>query len=286
MISLKELLAQIKGLNPMPAVSGQLLTAVNKPDSSMEEISQLIQYDPVMTANVLKRCNSAYFGLKYPVESIKHAASMLGTDQLVEVALMESGAKALSGRQDGYGLDDGDMWRQAVSSAVLAKLVSKRLGLSSTSMVFTSALLKDIGKIILEQYVKEDARTISELVAQKKMSFPEAEKQVLGISHAELGAMIAKTWNFSTRMVNIIRYHHLTEITPDMSEKVDKELLAVYLADCICMMIGIGVGADGLSYRFKDEIIEQAGLGPEDISLIIADFGSNMQEIEELFNLK
>ncbi len=116
---------------------------------------------------------------------------------------------------------------------------------------------------------------------KKGFSFQEAEKKVLGIDHAELGALIAKMWKFSPRMIKIIRYHHMT----DEKMKKDPDIAAVYLADCICMMIGGGVGSDGLSYRFQDQVMEELGITAEDLSLIIAEFVVNMQEIEALLKV-
>lgn len=281
MTTIQDLIKEIKNLKPIPAVANQLLTIVDNPDSSMEDIANVIQYDPVMTANVLKTCNSAYFGLKNPAESIKDAVNMLGTDQVIELVLMKSGAQVFCGSQKGYGLEPGEIWRYSVSSAVIAKQVAIRLSLKNKNTIFTSALLKDLGKILLEKYVLRFSEKIQILVKKEKFSFREAEKKIFGIDHAELGAMIAKIWKFSPRMIKIIRHHHLSDETMIK----DKEIAAVYLADCICMMVGSGVGSDGLSYRFKSQVMEELGVSADDISMIIAEFGINMQEIEELLHI-
>jgi putative nucleotidyltransferase with HDIG domain len=281
MSSLQYLLAEIQNLKPIPAVTHQLLAVVDNPGSSMEDMANVIQYDPVMTANVLRTCNSAYFGLKHPAESIKDAVNMLGTDQVIELVLLKSGAAHFSGSQEGYGLEEGEMWRYSVSSAVIAKQMAAKLGLANKNTIFTAALVKDIGKIILEKYVARVRHKILDLVEKENLSFREAEKKVLGIDHAELGAMIAKTWKFSPKMVKIIRHHHLSDETMIK----DKEVAVVYLADCICMMIGVGVGSDGLAYRFRDQTLRELGFGADDLALIIADYGANMQEIENLLNI-
>ncbi len=281
MTTLQKLLKEIKSLKPIPAVANQLLAVVDNPDSSMEDISNVIQYDPAITASVLKTCNSAFFGLKNPAESIKDAVNILGTDQIVELVLLKSGAAALSGRQKGYGLEGGDMWKYSVSSAVIAKQIAAKLSLKNKNTIFTSALVKDIGKIILEKYVTESTPKIQDLVKNKNFSFREAEKKILGIDHAELGAMIAKMWKFSPRMVKIIKNHHL----PDETMIKDKEVAVVYLADCICMMMGSGVGLDGLSYRFKSQIMEEMGMSADDVAMIIAEFGMNIQEVEDLLHV-
>lgn len=278
---IQKLVTQIKDLKPIPAVANQLLAVVDHPDSSMEDIANVIQYDPVITAGVLKNCNSAYFGLKHPAESIKDAVNILGIDQIVELVLMKSGAEIFSGSQEGYGLENGEIWRYSVSSALIAKQVAIKLSLKNKNTIFTSALVKDIGKILLEKYVSRFSKKINVLVKSKKFSFSEAEKKVLGIDHAELGAMIAKIWKFSPKMVKIIRHHHL----PDESMIKNKEIAAVYLADCICMMIGTGVGLDGLSYRFKGRIMKELNFSADDVSLMIADFGVNIQEVEKLLQI-
>lgn len=281
MTSLKHLLEEIRNLKPLPAVANQLLEVVDHPDYSMEDIANVIQYDPVMTANVLRICNTAYFGLKHPAESIKDAVNLLGTDQVIELVLLKSGAGTFSGRQRGYGLEEGEMWRYSVSSAVIAKQIAVRMKMENKNTIFTAALVKDIGKIILEKHVSQSRKKILDFVENENMSFREAEKKAMGIDHAELGAMIAKMWKFSPKMVKIIRHHHLADETMIK----DKEIAVVYLADCISMMIGVGVGFDGLTYRFKDGAIRELGLSADDVSLIIAEYGSNMQEVENLLKI-
>ncbi|MCP4020468.1 MAG: HDOD domain-containing protein [Desulfobacteraceae bacterium] len=281
MSTIQELIKEIKNLKPVPAVISQLLEIVDNSDSSMADIANIIQYDPVVTASVLRTCNSAFFGLKTPAESIKDAVSMMGIDQIVEIVLLKSTYKSLSTSQNGYGLHEGAMWKYSVSSAIIAKQIAKKFNMQNKNTIFTSALLKDIGKTVLDRFVQDSFEKISSLVVHENLSFSAAEKKIIGIDHAELGAMIAKMWKFSPRMVKIIRHHHLG----DISMVKDKEIAAVYLADCICMMIGIGVGADGLAYRFNYEAMKELGVASDDISLIIAEFAQNMSAVEELLKV-
>jgi putative nucleotidyltransferase with HDIG domain len=281
MTPIQVLLKEIKNLKPIPAIVHQLLEVLDNPDSSMSDITQIIQYDPAVTASVLRTCNAAYFGLKNPAESIKDAVNLLGTDQIVDLVLLKSSAKVLSGSHEGYGLHEGAMWKYSVSSAIISKQIAKELKLDHKNTIFTAALLKDIGKIILDRFILDSFEKISGLVTNENLSFMEAEKAVIGVDHAELGGMIAKMWKFSPRMVKIIRNHHLS----DPSQIKDKELAVVYLADCICMMIGIGVGADGLAYRFHKDAMKALGISADDITRIIAAFTSQMQEVEELLQI-
>jgi putative nucleotidyltransferase with HDIG domain len=281
MSAIQELVRDIKNLRPIPPVVHQILEVVDRPDSSMAEVANIIQYDPAVTASVLRTCNSAYFGLKHPAESVQDAVTLLGIDQVVQIVLMKSGVKLLSGKQEGYGLHEGAMWKYSVSSALIAKQIAKRLSLKNKNTIYTAALLKDIGKTVLDRFVLDSFEKISTLVVAGGLSFREAEKKIIGVDHAELGGMIAKMWKFSPRMVKLIRHHHLS----DISMVTDKEVATVYLADCICMMIGIGVGSDGLAYRFNEQAMKSLSMDADDISRVIALFAVNMQEVENLLNL-
>ncbi|MCD4741185.1 MAG: HDOD domain-containing protein [Desulfobacteraceae bacterium] len=281
MTTIQKLVKEIKDLKPIPAIVNQIVAAIDDPNCSAEDIANIIKFDPSVTTNLLKTCNSAYFGLANPVDSVKDAVSILGIDQIIELVLLKSGAKALSKKQKGYGLHEGIMWKHAVSSALIAKKICKKVNLGNENRIFTAALLKDIGKTVLDQFVSGSFEKIINLVHKDGYSFREAEKKIIGIDHGELGAMIATEWNFSTKMINIIRHHHLN----DESQRKNNDIAIVYLADCICMMMGIGIGEDGLAYRFHTDVISHLNITHEDIALIIADFSQDMQKVEKLINV-
>ncbi|MCK5310485.1 MAG: HDOD domain-containing protein [Desulfobacteraceae bacterium] len=281
MSAIKELIKEIKNLKPVPAIVNQITTAIDDTNCSAADIAEIIKFDPAVTANLLKTCNSAYFGLSNPVDSVKDAVSILGMDQIIEIVLIKSGAKALSKKQKGYGLHEGAMWKHAVSSALIAKEICKKTNLGNKNIIFTATLLKDIGKTVLDRYVSNSFEKIINLVQKKGYSFREAEKKIIGIDHGELGAMIATEWKFSSKMINIIRHHHLS----DELQQKNSDIAIVYLADCICMMMGIGIGEDGLAYRFHGDVIKNLNITHEDIAMIIADFTQEMQKVEELINL-
>jgi putative nucleotidyltransferase with HDIG domain len=281
MAAMQELLKEIKRLKPIPAIVNQIIEIIDKPDSSMKDIAKIIKYDPALTANLLKICNSAYFGLKKPAESVEDAVSLLGIDQITELVLMKSGASVMTEKLDGYGFAKGAMWKYSVSSALIAKQIATRLSMESKNRIFTASLLKDIGKTLLDKFVFESFDKINALVLNQNMSFIEAEKKIIGVDHSELGAMIAKIWKFSPQMVNIIRNHHIK----DCSTYKDKDIAVVYLADCICMRLGIGVGADELAFRFHKEVMQELGINANEMPEIIIEFSENMQKVEELLSI-
>jgi len=177
MTAIQVLIKEIKNLKPIPAVVHPLLEAVDDPNTDMEDVAKIIQYDPAITASVLRTTNSAFFGLRHPAESIKDAANLLGTDQIINLVLLKSGAGIFAGNQVGYDLNEGAMWKYSVSPAIIARQIAKKLKIPHKSSIFTAALLKDISKTILDGFVQDAFEKISGLVTHENLSFMEAEKK-------------------------------------------------------------------------------------------------------------
>lgn len=282
MPDLKDIVRQIDLLEPVPPIATQIMALAEEPDSALSEIADLILNDPAITANLLKICNSAYFGLNRKVESVRDAIAFVGLDQIVQLVMLNSVSQNLKKQLQGYGLGEGELWRHAVSSAHVAKILAGKFGISQNKhLIYTAALLKDIGKLILGRFVAFSFEEINILVNSKGFSFNEAEKKVIGMNHEELGAMVGQKWRFSDKLIYIIRHHHLS----NESAREDLETSLVYLADIICMMMGVCTGADGLSYRFYSDVLKRMDLTEKDLQAIIAEMGENQQKIENLLNL-
>jgi putative nucleotidyltransferase with HDIG domain len=257
------------------------MSITEDPESSMHDLSDVIIYDTAVTSNLLKVANSAYFGLLEKVDSVHQAIVLIGMEQVANLVLLSAGSENLKGSQEGYDLEAGDLWKYSVSSALIARELAEKKGVKETHLIFTAALIKDIGKVILNQYVKNSFDKINVLVTEQYYTFREAEKEVIGIDHAELGGMVAENWKFSPKMIEIIRNHH----RPQESSISEFESSIVYMADTICMMMGIGVGSDGLAYRFHQKVVERLGLTERDFQKIIAGFGEKLPQVEAMMNV-
>jgi len=282
MTDIKEIIAQIDQLTPVPPIAAQIMALAEDSDSSMAQIAELILNDPAITANLIKTCNSAYFGLNRKVDSVQDAIVYVGLDHIVQLVLLNSVSKTFSNEPEGYGLGEGELWRHAVSSAQVAKILAGKFGLSRNKhILYTAALIKDIGKLILGRFVAFSLEQINILVNCKGFSFDDAEREVIGMNHEELGALVGQKWCFSNKLIYIIGHHHLS----DESAREDLETSLVYLADIVCMMMGVCTGADGLSYRFYSDVLNRLKLSEKDLQEIIAEAGEEQQKIEYLLNL-
>jgi HD-like signal output (HDOD) protein len=275
------LLKQIDRLKPFSQIEHKVLQIVGNEDSSMKDLVEVIQYDPSTTANLLRMCNSSYFALSRKITSVQQAVTYLGTDKVAWMVMTGGSSQVLGKAQPGYDLSEGELWRYSVASALIAHDIAEKCRFNNSAFVFTSALLKDLGKIILNDYVKDAAQEIMSGVRERGMTFLEAEKEVLGVDHAEIGARIGEKWGFSPLMVQVIRNHHI----PKISSSDDLSLPIVYLSDSICMMMGIGGGLDGLAYRYHQDVVDRLHFSDMDLQETIANFQEKFRSVEEWIHL-
>jgi putative nucleotidyltransferase with HDIG domain len=166
-----------------------------------------------------------------------------------------------------------------VAVALASSTVAQRIHLPNVNLVFTVGLLHDIGKVVLNEYVAESFVEIVRKVREDRSTFVEAEQEVLGYSHQEVGAKIAEMWKLPEPMIQCIRYHH----DPSKLDPPDLLVDTVYIANCICLMLGIGLGEDGLCYRADEVVMQRHDLHESDLEVAGAQMLIDLKRVEQLF---
>jgi putative nucleotidyltransferase with HDIG domain len=276
-----KILRKVAQLPPFPVVVQRALQLVANPTSSAQDVVDVIQFDQSITADVLRLCNSAYFSLQRKVNSLREALVLIGFNQLFEIILSRQSSHLFSGPSTGYDLQRGELWRHSVASSLLSGIITKRLGRQPSPVLFTAALLHDIGKVVLSEFVKDYFEEIKKLVQEKSVSFSDAEKEILGIDHAELGGRITEEWKFPKVIVSSVRYHHAPFSTSDPDETVR----LTHLCDVVAMLSGIGGGSDGLFYHSPEEILNHYRLNEEDIERFMIQLEDQFGQVKELLNV-
>jgi HD-like signal output (HDOD) protein len=248
----------------MSATAAKVLSLLGTPDTDIADIEESIKFDPGLTANILKLANSAYFGFPGTVSSVKQAVAHLGWKRMYQL-VVASAVNALMERPvPGYDLPRGELWRQAIAGAVSALAVNEVANIHDGEEAFTAALLRDIGKMIIGDYIDSYYQQI-EVALDKGISFEEAEREVLGTDHSEVGGWILKHWSLPGELVDAVRWHS----RPDDAEKVEVTIDVVHVADAISMAVsnGLDVGAIGV---FPDAtVMNRLGLTPESLPGIV-----------------
>jgi putative nucleotidyltransferase with HDIG domain len=274
-----EILKNVGALPPLPTTAIKLMNVLNDPRSTVEDIVETIRYDQAITGQVLRLCNSAFFGLSRTVTSLNDAMLCLGSVKVLQLVMSVHTNSMLSRKQIGYGLERGVLWKHSVAVALAASGIAQRLGGTMVNLVFTAGLLHDIGKVVLNEYVADEFMEIVRRVNEEHLSFSEAESNVLGFSHQEIGARIGEMWKLPEPIIRCIRYHH----DPESIEPADALVDIVYLANCICLLLGIGLGEDGLYHRAHEEVMRRNSLRENDLEIIGAQTTIDLKRVEQLF---
>lgn len=278
MTEVKDILALVDRLPPMPAVVQQVLSLLQDPDFSFSELLDTVRLDPGITAHVINICNSPYYGLKQKVSSLQQAMLLLGSQQLMEIILSGKVVGHFKKGQRGYRLTRGELWKHCMASALLAQTLGERLKFPDLPTLFTAALMHDVGKLVLSEYVDKDFAQIEQMVAAGQ-SFAEAERQVLGLDHAILGGAVARKWNFPENIVAAIAFHHNPEAAAPQYRPLAN---LVTLANLLCVSLGVGTGADGLASAVNPRLLQDVGLRSRDLDMLLLDLKDILDDAADM----
>ena len=281
MSRLEEVLLLIDHIPPFPKVAQRVMDLLVDSNTTATQLAEVIQFDAAITANVLKICNAAYFGLPRKVSSLDEGLVVIGHDILKDIIITSSSAKFFKGKVGaGYDLGDGELWKHSVACGIMAKLLVSTVADIDASSVFTAALLHDIGKRFLSTFIADDFQKIIKLVQDEQLTFEAAEHEIIGIDHAVLGGIIFQKWGFPSDMKEAVENHH----APDALDRDDLTAL-VALANAIVLSMGIGVGINGLATAIDGTGLKRFGLDLDRIQLYMMDLFTEMEKAQELLNL-
>ncbi len=198
------ILKSIDKIPAFPATIQKVIELLQDEDYSVNDLVNVIKFDQAVTANILKISNSAYFGVRQKIKSIHDAVVYLGQQQLVRAVQTAGISKYFQKAGHGYVRQSRDLWEHSVAVALMSQILSRKLISREDPVLYTAALLHDVGKIILGEYVHGSFEQIMNRITKLKCSFLEAEEAVIGINHAELGGRIADRWNFPAEIRDAI----------------------------------------------------------------------------------
>jgi putative nucleotidyltransferase with HDIG domain len=276
MSAIEDILAKIDFLPPLPGTLNKALQVIDSPDVAIKDILEYIQYDSALSANILKLCNSSFFALNRRISSLKEGIAIIGLAELRRMILFILSRRVFANEYRGYEARPGELWRHSIASAIIAAHLQKTYPCGEGDL-FTAALLHDVGKMILSDHVAGETRKILELVREHGYTFLDAENEVIGMTHAEVGARIMSRWNFPSVLVESVRFHHHPEAVP---QSAFTHFLA--LANIMALLLGYGTDTDGLATRGYPELYKQYGIKEKDLERILTATLEKIQDVEKM----
>lgn len=263
------LLEKDANLPTLPAVMHRLTSTVNNPNADAGQVAKIIKDDPAMTARVLKMVNSAAYSGGENITSIQQAVARMGFVAIKNVALSTSVFSAFNSCKNTV-FDREEFWRHSVCVGIGANVLYRHTQETCKlkiprDVLHLAGLLHDIGKILFESRFHDEFGQAVQQAAAGRPLF-EAEKELLGVDHSEVGAWLGERWNLSREIVEAIRWHHIPEQT---EEKYLDLLRLVHTANHIINLEKIGNGGDSASPAFNIGVWRRLGLKVRDIREIV-----------------
>lgn len=225
-----ELVSENMDLLVLPDIYNKVTEKLEDPNSSNDAIAAVLRIDPVLTGRLLKLVNSAFYGLPRQVADISQAVGMVGRTELGHMVL----GTAVAGLK--IKINDDVMplkafWRHSIYTAVVARLLARQLpDLRDPEEVFVAGLLHDLGRLVIAHTMPDKLIEANKLVDFDHFTSPQAEREVLGFDHTEVGEALFTMWKLPEMLVKSCRYHHHPEAAGDMQQAVWLVYLAHELA--------------------------------------------------------
>jgi putative nucleotidyltransferase with HDIG domain len=272
-----------ESLNALPAfpkVVQKAMELLDDPETTMEELAEVLKYDQALTANILRLTNSAHFGVSRQVTSLETALALLGQQQIRQVLIASASMPFLAKETEGYNMQASDLWAHGMGCAIISEAVAARCDCEEPAALFTAALLHDIGKTVMHLYVGPRLKEIVTRANSQNVTFTEAEWEVLGGDHAVIGSDVLRKWEFPPDIVRAVRNHH----DPDLYMQDDLSAMLA-LSDIFTVQLGIGVGVDGFRYKINPELPARLGMDQRTLHQCMLDGYAAYQKASDMLSL-
>jgi putative nucleotidyltransferase with HDIG domain len=270
------LIEETNDLPTLPQVTMEVAQLVDSQTASAPKVAQALARDQVLTAQVLKMANSAFYGAPRRISTVTDAIVLLGMHTIRNMTMAVSCQNVLDREVLSYAIRRGDLWKHSICVAYAAQQIAKRAKYRITEEAFVAGLLHDIGKVLISTYLSAEFNNVMVHAREMNQSFSSAEQDILGFDHAEVGARLTEHWNLPNHLVQAIRYHH----NPSWQDPPNTLTAIVHLADVLCITLGIGLGSDGLQYALEQATLERLNLDEaavDSLLMLISEFAANAQ---------
>jgi HD-like signal output (HDOD) protein len=203
----EKVLTSVVNLPVIPKVMFETIKLLDNKYTTAGELNKVISKDQALLTKILTIANSPLYGLQRKVTTIEYAILVLGYRELKNIISALSVAEAFRNKTDKY-LNSKEFMLHSYLTGTACKKLASDIGFNNSGEAFIAGFLHDIGISIIHRYLHSSFINITELVETKGMTYREAELDVLGITHEQVGFILLDRWNFPREISDPILSHH------------------------------------------------------------------------------
>ncbi|OGH59161.1 MAG: hypothetical protein A3G34_02435 [Candidatus Lindowbacteria bacterium RIFCSPLOWO2_12_FULL_62_27] len=275
-------LQRVQHIAPLPQTVEKVASMLQDPEVDLDAVAEVLRMDPGLTSSILRLSNSAFYGLRSKIGSIKKALSVVGTTKLRQIVIA---AGIMQKFQEIPQDTAARLWEQALRAAECAKELGKYCRIAELDELFVCGLLHNVGEMLIEQYFPEEAGQIRDKRNSKPAQIA-AERQLLGGTHADLAGVLLHIWNLPRPTVLSAMFHHHDCNILVHTPGVPDEVFIVHMAATIC---DLPTGLDAFSYSKALDLISviyrERLKYPEilDLTTLVAHVDANIEQLDQKY---
>lgn len=270
-VQLRQRVEKLGQLPTLPHVVQKIVSMIDRPETSAEDLGRLIEKDQVLSAKVLRLANSPFYGFPARIASVSHAVVVLGLNVVKGLTL---GATVFDMMKDA-GMDD--LWRHSLGVAMVAHILAVRAGHKNPEEVFVAGLLHDLGKVVLYTKLPELGAAVKCRSEERDLPAVEAELEVLGLTHAEIAGWLAESWHLPTVLKEPMMFHH----RPALAQQARSQTAMVHVADLLVKAMGCGGSVGDLVPVMSPEAWETVGLDDGGLAACVSQAAREFETIDD-----
>ena len=252
-------------VRPIPQIALKIIRMIHDENYSTKTIAQEVRQDQVISAKVLRFCNSAFFARHIKIDSIDTALVMIGQRRLMQLAVSAALENFFTDATQGYSFCKGGLYEHALGTALTSEKLAEVTGKASSGLAYTAGLLHDIGKVLLDQYLAPVFPLFYRRTQIEGVDLVAVERDEFGITHTEAGCKLADRWSFPEILTDTIRHHHNPEkatVGPELTH-------IVYLADLLMSRFLANQELERLNADELSSSLQRIGLHPEQFPMLV-----------------
>ncbi len=256
----------IESLSPVPQTALKLIRMINGTNSTFQEISHEVCQDQVLSARIIRQCNSVSINPGMKVDSVEKALIRIGEKHLLLIALSLSLENFISSESHGYSLCKGGIFHHSVWTANICRYLAEATGNASPDIAYTAGLLHDIGKVVLDQFMNNVHPLFYRQFQAINGDLTVLEKELFGIAHTEAGYRLAARWDMPEFITETILHHHEPEKAPRAAELAH----LVYTADLISSRFLLGLEIEKMDTTRLRASLDAIGFDLDEFPALLA----------------
>jgi len=207
-LKLERALRDAEGLPPCPAVLAKVAAVCKDPGSGARDLGRVIATDEALTSRLIKRVNSAYYGLRGTISTVTQAVVILGYQEIRNIVYAVQTERVFRDGAAPDGIDVIALWDHSLQVAVLAREFCYRIRYPIPEEVFVAGIIHDIGQVILSRLLGDEYRRFKARAHADALDLAAAESAAFGTDHAEVGWRLTAKWDFPESLQSAVRRHH------------------------------------------------------------------------------